>query len=127
VCTGNSLLPPTSFLSQALQDRLCEKFHTITTIDKLSTVLACWPHLEQYKADLFQHCQEALKGLDALRKEARGEIKHEEKGSGLKLRIKLPQPPPSITPSKTRRDELDGRGSPIGEWPKKWRRGGQGG
>jgi hypothetical protein len=45
----NSLLPPTSFLSQELQDHLCERFHIITSIEKLSPVLACWPRLEQYK------------------------------------------------------------------------------
>lgn len=62
----NSLLPPTSFLSQELQDRLCEWFHVITSIEKLSSILAGWPHLEQYKAWLFRFCQEALKGLDDL-------------------------------------------------------------
>jgi len=124
VRTRNSLLPPTSFLSQALQDHLCEKFHTITTIDKLSMVLADWPHLEQYKVELFHFCQEALKGLETLRKELREEGEREEKenggkveGSGIKVRIKIPQPPP-ITPSKTGRDELD-EGTPVGERPKK--------
>ena len=141
----NSLLPPTSFLSQALQDHLCEKFHTITTIDNLSIVLTGWPHLEEYKAELFSFCQEALKGLEAVRKEAREEIEDKGKGSedkwkgserkgkenedkgkgseakvkgsGIKVWIKIPQPPP-ITPSKTGRDELD-EGSPVGEQPKK--------
>ena len=66
VRTRNSLLPPTSFLSQALQDHLCEEFHTITTIDNLSVVLTGWPHLEQYREELFCFCQEALDGLETV-------------------------------------------------------------
>ena len=140
VRTRNSLLPPTSFLSQALQGHLCEKFHTITTIENLSIVLAGWPHLERYKAELFCFCQEALRGLEAVRKEIReesedmvegseneiGETGSEVKGSGsgvkgsgsgVKLWVKVPQPPP-ITPSKTGRDELE-EGAPVVERPKK--------
>ena len=67
----NSLLPPTLFLSQELQDRLCERFHTITTIERLCSVLVGWPRLKQYKARLFHFCQEALEGLEGLRKEVR--------------------------------------------------------
>ena len=116
VRTRNSLLPPTSFLSQALQDHLCEKFHTITTIDNLSVVLAGWPHLEQYKEELFCFCQEALKGLETVRKEVREESEDKVKGSGIKVHIKIPQPP--ITPSKTGRDELDDS-TTVGERPRK--------
>jgi hypothetical protein len=120
VRTQNSLLPPTSFLSQALQDHLCEKFHTITTIDKLAIVLADWPHLEKYKVELFCFCQEALKELDALRKEAKEESKSEVEGSEpIKIRIKPPQAPPSIAPSKTGRDESGDEGLSAGERPKK--------
>jgi len=85
----NSLLPPTSFLSQELQDHLCERFHVITSIEKLSSILAGWPHLEQYKARLFRFCQEVLKGLDDLRKEmkereeAESREKHEAEGAHL--------------------------------------------
>jgi superfamily II DNA helicase RecQ len=72
-CDHNSLLPPTSFLSQALQDHLCEKFHVVTSLKNLSTVLADWPHLKEYGAELFSFCKEALEELDNLRKEAEEE------------------------------------------------------
>jgi hypothetical protein len=120
VRTQNSLLPPTTFLSQALQDHLCEKFHVITTIDKLAVVLADWPRLEQYKAELFCFCQEALKALSGLRKEAREESESEgEERKPIKIRIRPPQAPPSIAPSKTGRDESDAEGPSVGERPKK--------
>ena len=64
----NSLLPPTSFLSQEFQDRLRDRFHTITRVENLSTLLAGWPLLEQYKTRLLSFCQEALNGLEEVRK-----------------------------------------------------------
>jgi len=116
----NSLLPPTSFLSQELQDHLCERFHVITSIENLSSLLGDWPLLEQHKTRLFSFCQEALKGLDDLRKEMREkyevrdrEESEMEKGHSLKIRIPI-QP-------KTRRDESEGEGLEDGEPPKKRR------
>lgn len=120
ISSQNSLLPPTSFLSQALQNHLCDKFHTITTIGNLSIVLADWPYLEQYKTQLYSFCQEALKELDKLRKEVRKEreSKVEEKKSA-KILIKPPQVPPSILPLKTGREESGEDSSSAGERPKK--------
>jgi len=122
----NSLLPPTSFLSQELQDRLCERFHAITSVENLCTVLAGWPRLEQYKARLFPFCQEALNGLDDLRKEAREKReagdrdRHEvEEGHPVKIRIR---PPVASAGSKTRRDESGGGGSEDEAPPRKRRR-----
>jgi len=116
----NSLLPPTSFLSQALQDHLGDKFHAITSIKNLSAVLIDWPHLEQYKTNLYSFCEEALIELDKLRKEAREESKSEvEEKKPVKLRIKPPQAPPPTVPLKTQRDESPGAGPPIEERPKK--------
>ena len=108
----NSLLPPTSFLSQELQNHLCERFHVITNIENLSSVLAGWPHLEKYKVQLFQFCQEVLKELGNLRKEARekqkleGGERHELEREHLP-RIRIP-PLAAPIQSKTRRDELGG-------------------
>ena len=96
----NSLLPPTSFLSQELQDRLCERFHTITTVETLCSVLVGWPQLEQYKARLFHFCQETLEGLEDLRKEVREKHKtdgqdNRKVGDGHlpKIRIRPPVAP----------------------------------
>ena len=106
----NSLLPPTSLLSQELQNHLCERFHVITSIENLSSVLAGWPLLEQYKVQLFQFCQEVLKELDHLRKEIRekkkveGGKKHEMEGEHLQ-RIRIP-PLATLMQSKSKRDEL---------------------
>jgi hypothetical protein len=121
----NSLLPPTSFLPQELQDRLCKQFHAITTVEKLSTVLADWPHLEQYKLQLFHFCQEALKGLGDLRKEAKerkqavSEKKHEVAEHSVKVRI-----PPVTTPiqARTRKDGLGEDDLEDGAPPRKRRR-----
>lgn len=83
-------------------------------------MLAGWPHLEEYKTQLYSFCEEALKELDNLRKEAR-----EERESGVeekklvKIRIKLPQVPPSTIPLKTKRDESCGESSSVGERPQK--------
>ena len=117
----NSLLPPTSFLSQALQDHLCKKFHTITSIKNLSTILAGWPHLEQYKTDLYSFCEEALKELDKLRKELKGkEAKHKaEEEKVLKIQIKLPQASSPTESLKTQREEFCGADSLVEERPKK--------
>lgn len=71
VTSSNTLLPPTSFLSQALQNRLCDKFHTITSPEKLSLVLAGWPHLKQYKDELYGVCELALKEFQEMRKQRR--------------------------------------------------------
>lgn len=117
----NSLLPPTSFLSQALQDHLCNKFHTITSIKNLSTVLAGWPYLDQYKTELYSFCQEALKELDKLRKETKEEesMSDVEEEKPIKIWIRPPQVPPSTTPSKTGRNELCGDSTLAEERPKK--------
>ena len=121
----NSLLPPTSFLSQELQVRLCERFHAITSIERLSSVLAGWPHLEQHKSRLFHFVQEALKGLHDLRKEIRekqgegsGE-KHEVEGEHMiKIRI---QPLATAIQSKTKREGLEDDGLEDEAPPKKRR------
>jgi hypothetical protein len=125
----NSLLPPTSFLSQELQDHLCERFHVITSIENLSTVLAGWPRLGQYKAQLFLFCQEALRGLGDLRKEVEEKSKAVEKSgakeaSPLKFRIRPPLAP--VTQTITRDDESGRDSLKDGEPPKKKRRGVQG-
>lgn len=122
----NSLLPPTSFLSQELQDRLRERFHIITSAENLSSVLIGWPLIEQYKMRLFSFCQEALKGLDGLRKEMRekqeiesGEKYEMEKGCLTKIRIR-----PLLAPAqpKTEGDKPGGDGLEDGEPPRKRRR-----
>ena len=123
VSTQNTPLPPTSFLSQALQDHLCRKLHTITSVGKLATVLAGWPRLDQYKEELFQFCAEVLKELDALRNEHRKDLdipqaEAKEANKPLKIRIKPPQVAPSTVPSKTGRDESDGDPL-VGEQPNK--------
>ena len=121
VADQNSLLPPTSFLSQALQDHLCEKFHTITSIKNLSAVLSDWPYLEQYKTDLYHFCEETLKELDKLRRESKEEeSKHEvEEKKSLKIRIKPPQVSSPTGPFKTQREESSGVDSLVEERPKK--------
>lgn len=117
VSNQNSLLPPTSFFSQALQDHLCDKFHTITSIENLSAVLIDWPYLNQYKTDLYSFCKKALQELDNLRKEAREEeSKHGVEEKKLtKIQIKPPQALPPAGTLKTQRDEVKG----VGEWPNK--------
>lgn len=79
----NSLLPPTSFLSQELQDHLCKQFHIITSAENLFAVLTSWPLLKQYKTCLFLFCQEALKGLDRVQKEM--EEKEVDEGYSVKI------------------------------------------
>lgn len=108
----NSLLPPTSFLSQELQNRLCERFHAITSMERLCSVLDGWPHLGRYKVHLFHFCQEALKGLGDLRKEIR---ERKEAGSGEKHKVegehlmKIRIPPLEMpTQPRTRERELGG-------------------
>jgi len=113
----NSLLPPTSFLSQELQDRLCDRFHTITTIERLCSVLADWPQIERYKVRLFALCQEALRGLDGLRKELREKCEGGDQGGRKvvegnlpKIRIQAPAVPEDNSddeapPRKRRRQE----------------------
>lgn len=118
--TQNSLLPPTSFLSQALQDHLRDKFHTITKIENLAIVLADWPYLEQYKTELFCFCQVALRELDALRKEAKEEHKYKAKERDpLKIRIRPPQLSSSIASPKSGEVSSDNEGPSVGERPKK--------
>ena len=55
----------------------------------------------------------------AVREESEDKVREESgdkvKGSGIKVHIKIPQPP--ITPSKTGRDELDDS-TPVGEQPR---------
>ena len=90
----NTLQPPGNFLSEVQQNRLCEKFHAITSIKALSTVLYDWPHLKEHGEELYSVCEEALEGLDKLRKEARAkrsECEAEERKS-LKIQVKLFQP-----------------------------------
>ena len=77
--SSSTLLPPTSFLSQALQDRLRDKFHTMSCLKNLCIVLADWPYLEKYKVDLFDFCQYALKEADKQRQEFRKEAEKREK------------------------------------------------
>ena len=61
----NTLRPPGDFLSELDQDRLCENLRAITSIEALSGVLCDWPHLEEYKTELYQLCENALKELDS--------------------------------------------------------------
>ena len=113
----NSLLPPTSFLSQELQDHLCERFHIITSAENLSAVLTSWPLLEQYKTRLFLFCQEALKGLVRVRKEM--EEKEVDEGYSVKIQI---QPLATPVPSKTRVAETGEDGLEDEVPPRKRRR-----
>jgi hypothetical protein len=120
----NSLLPPTSFLSQELQNHLCERFHAITTVEHLSSVLAGWPHFEDYKAELFCFCQKVLSGLSDLRKETKekqeigSEGKHEMKEEYL-AKIRIP-PFVTSTENRTKKNEV-GDGLEDEEPPKKKR------
>ena len=88
-------------------------------------MLAGWPRLEQYKTRLFHFCQEALKGLEGLRKEVRErkvenqDRREVEEGHLLKIRIR---PPVAPARSKTGRDELGGDDLVDGTPPRKKRR-----
>ena len=121
----NSLLPPTAFLLQELQDHLCDRFHIITSVKILSSILAGWPQLEKYKTWLFLFCQEALKGLEGLRKEIREKHEaenwdnHEVEGvCSVKIQIRPPVVPAK---SKTGRDKSGGDDSEDEAPPRKRR------
>jgi hypothetical protein len=58
---------------------------SISTIENLSSVLAHWPQLGEYKVKLFAFCEMALGGLEKLRKEI--EEKEMKVLHSLKIRI----------------------------------------
>jgi len=66
----DTLLPSTFFFPQALQKRLSEKIHLITSVDRLCKVLCNWQQLDSQKFRLFRFCKEMLKGLDDIRQMA---------------------------------------------------------
>lgn len=123
----NSLLPPTSFLSQELQDNLRDQFHRITTIENLCSVLADWPRLEQYKTRLFSFCEAALKGLEGLRSEVRDRREAEENqekcqaGEGHPPKIRI-RPLVSLEQSENGGNDPRQDGSGEGAPPRKRRR-----
>ena len=65
----DTLLPSTAFFSEALQKRLSEKIHVVTSIEHLCSILHDWHHLDSHKFKLFKFCQELVKSLDHLRQE----------------------------------------------------------
>ena len=72
----NTLLPSTAFFPQALQKRLSEKIHVVTSTKQLSIILHDWDHFDSYKDKLFKACKEILEGLDSIRKESQSAIPH---------------------------------------------------
>ena len=83
----NTLFPSTSFFPDTLQRRLCDKIHTITSIDNLCTILKDWRHLDSYKNRLFSLCKEIVKGLDSIRKDGQKKEQETQKASPT---IKIP-------------------------------------
>ena len=65
----DTLLPSTAFFPEALQKRLSEKIHVVTSVEHLCGILHDWNHLNSHKLKLFKFCGELLKNLDDLRKE----------------------------------------------------------
>lgn len=89
----DTLFPSTAFFPEALQKRLSEKIHVITSVEHLSSVLHDWHHLDSYKLKLFKFCKELLKNLDGLRQEVRMvEDDKEETQPVHSFKIKIPAP-----------------------------------
>ena len=90
----DAILPSTAFFPEALQKRLSEKIHVVTSLDKLCGVLYDWRHLDSYKIKLFKFCEEVLKGLDGLRQEMQDmdEVVEDEQETQpvVPLKIKVP-------------------------------------
>ena len=107
----DTLFPSTAFFPEALQRRLSEKIHVVTSVDHLSTILHDWHYIDSHKHQLFKLCKEMLTGLDDIRQETCEMVEdgEEEEAQPLHpIKIKIPalkqkvheEDPVDLRPSK---------------------------
>ncbi|KAF7441033.1 hypothetical protein PC9H_001382 [Pleurotus ostreatus] len=65
----NTLLPHSAFLAKFLQDRLCSRMHTVTSVEKLQELLPEWGYLPTHGQQLVDVCDKILTVFDTLWKE----------------------------------------------------------
>jgi hypothetical protein len=112
----DTLLPSTAFFPEALQKRLSEKIHVVTSVEHLCDVLHDWRNLDPHKVNLFKFCKEVVKSLDHLRQEAQdaGEVlKDDEQKTQVVHSVKV-----RIPGSKQKTHEED----PVNDRPQKKQR-----
>ncbi|KAF4575303.1 hypothetical protein EYR36_006662 [Pleurotus pulmonarius] len=73
----NTLLPHSAFLAKFLQDRLCSRMHTVTSVEKLQELLPEWGYLPTHGQQLVDVCDKILTVFDTLWKE-----REQQKASG---------------------------------------------
>ena len=104
----NTLFPSTAFFPDALQKKLSENIHMVTTIDKLSGLLKDWHYLDSHGDKLFKFCEEVVKSLDDIRQGLDDESEDEEEDKAT-VSIKIKIPPPK---QKVHNEELTGERPP---------------
>ena len=107
----DTLFPSTVFFPEALQKRLREKIHVVTSIKQLRGLLHDWHYLDSHGDRLTKFCQEMLEGLEDFRQEAQDMIV-EDDGQEIQaessVKIKIPA-------LKEKAHKVD----PVGERPQK--------
>ena len=89
---ANNLFPSTAFFPEALQKRLSDKIHLISSAEKLHQLLSDWQHIDEYGHNLFKFCSKVVKGLEEIRQDMQGgdEMDVDEETDQPSIKIKIP-------------------------------------